>query len=177
MAYILVDDTISQIITLGRGTLLAKIDIKSVFHLIPVHPADRHLLAMEWQGSLFIDTCLPFGLRSALKLFNIMASLLEWILLNQGFTFLLHYLDDFFTMGQPGTTVCQHNLHLLIEICHMLGIPLAIEKIDGPATVLDFLGILLDTEQMEVCLPQDKVCEDTNHIKEWLHKKRGKSFP
>ena len=75
MAYVSVDDAIREIITLGRGTLLAKIDIKSAFRLLPVHPADRHLLAMEWQGSLFIDTCLPFGLRSAPKLFNVMADL------------------------------------------------------------------------------------------------------
>ena len=156
MAYISVDDAIRKIITLGKGTLLAKIDIKSAFCLIPVHPADRHLLAMEWQGSLYIDTCLPFGLRSAPKLFNVMADLLEWILLNQGVTFLLHYLDDFLTMGQPGTTVCQCNLHLLVQTCRVLGIPLAIEKVDGPATVLEFLRILLDTEQMEVRLPQEK---------------------
>ena len=76
-----------------------------------------------------------------------MADLLEW---NQGVTFLLHYLDDFLTMGQPGTSVCQINLNLPIKICRMLGIPLAIEKVDGPATMLDFLGILLETEQMEV---------------------------
>ena len=43
---------------------------------------------------------------------------------NQGVTFLLHYLDDFLTVGQPGTTVCQHYLHLLIEVCRVLGIPL-----------------------------------------------------
>lgn len=173
MAYISVDDAIRRIIALGRGTLLAKIDIKSAFRLIPVHPSDRHLLAMEWQGFLYIDTCLPFGLRSAPKLFNIMADLLEWILLNQGVTFLLHYLDDFLTMGQPGTTVCQRNLHLLIEICNILGIPIAIEKIDGPTTVLDFLGILLDTEQMEARLPQDKFERIQATIREWLGKKKA----
>ena len=37
MAYVSVDDTICEIITLGRGTLLAKIDIKSAFWLIPVY--------------------------------------------------------------------------------------------------------------------------------------------
>ena len=70
MAYISADDAIHHIITLGRGTLLAKINIKSAFHLIPVHPANRHLLAMVWQGSLFIDMYLPFGLWSTQKLFN-----------------------------------------------------------------------------------------------------------
>lgn len=61
------------------GSLMAKIDIRSAFRLIPVHPADHHLLAMQWKGGVFIDTCLPFGLRSAPKLFNILADLLEWI--------------------------------------------------------------------------------------------------
>ena len=92
MSYILVDDAIRQIITLGQGTLLAKIDIKSAFRLIPVHPADRHVLAMEWQGAIYSDTCLPFLLRSAPKLFSVLADLMEWILLIQGVTFLLHFL-------------------------------------------------------------------------------------
>ena len=71
LSYITVDDAINKVLELGPNTLMAKIDIKSVFRLLPVHPADRHLLAMEWQNKIFIDTCLPFGLRSAPKLFNI----------------------------------------------------------------------------------------------------------
>ena len=64
MSYITVDDAVREILDVGPGSLLAKIDIKSAFCLIPVQPADRHLLAMSWNGSLYIDTCLPFGLRS-----------------------------------------------------------------------------------------------------------------
>ena len=55
------------------NTLLAKIDVKSAFRLLPVHPLDRHLLAMDWDRNLYIDTCLPFRLRSAPKLFNVLA--------------------------------------------------------------------------------------------------------
>ena len=58
---------------------MAKVDIKSAFRLIPVHPADRHLLAMKWRDKLYIDGCLPFGLHSIPKLFNIRADLLSWI--------------------------------------------------------------------------------------------------
>ena len=78
MSYISVDDAIKKIITLGPGSLLAKIDIQSAFRLIQVHPADHHL---EWTGSIDIDTCLPFGLHSVPKLFNVLADLLEWILI------------------------------------------------------------------------------------------------
>ena len=51
-----------------RGALLAKINIKSAFRIVPVHPEDRWLLGTRWEGKLFIDTVLPFGLWSAPKL-------------------------------------------------------------------------------------------------------------
>ena len=47
LSYITVDDAINKILELGPNTLMAKIDIKSTFRFMPVHPADRHLLAME----------------------------------------------------------------------------------------------------------------------------------
>ena len=40
-------------------------DIKSAFKLLPMHPADRHLLAMEWNKGIYVDTCPSFGLRLA----------------------------------------------------------------------------------------------------------------
>ena len=38
--YITIEDAINDIITLGKGTMLAKVGIKSAFRLLPVHPAD-----------------------------------------------------------------------------------------------------------------------------------------
>ena len=37
-------------------------------------PIDRHLPGMDWHNSIYPDTCLPFGLRSAPN-FNILADL------------------------------------------------------------------------------------------------------
>ena len=65
VSYITIDDAIEEICKLGAYILLAKIDIKNSFGLIPVHPADQHLLGMEWWDCMYIDNCLPFGLRSA----------------------------------------------------------------------------------------------------------------
>ena len=39
--YISIDDAINQILSLGRGTMMAKIDIKNAFRLLPVHSACR----------------------------------------------------------------------------------------------------------------------------------------
>ena len=173
MTYIKVDDAINQILRKGRGSLLAKIDVRSAFRLVPVHPADRHLLAMRWRDHIYIDTCLPFGLRSAPKLFNILADLLEWIAKNRGVTCLLHYLDDFLTVGAPLSQECRFNLDILISLCEMLGVPLALEKITGPVTALDFLGILLDTLRMEARLPKEKLERVKLAVKEWLSKKNA----
>ena len=40
----------------------AKIDIEATYHLVPVHPLDHPLQAMEWgRGVGYIDPLLPFG--------------------------------------------------------------------------------------------------------------------
>ena len=92
LKYVTIDEAIKEIVKLGRG---AKIDIKSAFRLLPVHVDDRHMLGVLWNGGVYIDTCLPFGLRSAPKLFNIVAEFLAWIAQQNNVSFLIHYLDDF----------------------------------------------------------------------------------
>ena len=101
LTYVTIDDTVLSILKSGRSTLLAKIDIKNAFRLLPVHPADCHLLGMKWRGYVYIDHCIPFGLRSTSKLFNILTDLLAWIMKDAGVSYLIHYLDDYLTMGPP----------------------------------------------------------------------------
>ena len=57
-----------------------------------------------------MDTVLPFGLRSAPKIFLAVADALEWILLEQGVSVCLHYLDDFLMIGKANTEECNCNL-------------------------------------------------------------------
>ena len=78
------DSALTEIQKLGKGTLLTIVDIKSAFCLLPVHPADRHLLAMNWNTQTFIDMCFPFGFHFAPKLFKILAAFLSWILEEKG---------------------------------------------------------------------------------------------
>ena len=78
--YMRMDDVVSGIMSFGQGTRLAKVDVESAYRNIPVHPEDRYLLGMKWQGNYFIDMALPFGLHSAPFIFSSVADLLEWIL-------------------------------------------------------------------------------------------------
>lgn len=90
LSYKTIDSAITVVQKFGRGTLLAKVEIKSAFRLLPVHPADHHLLALKWNDQIYIDMYLPFGLRSAPKLFNILADFLSWILEKKGVAPIFH---------------------------------------------------------------------------------------
>ncbi len=43
---------------------MAKADLKSAFHVCPVHPRDWQLLGIRWRTQFFIDKCLPLGFSS-----------------------------------------------------------------------------------------------------------------
>ena len=73
-----------MVMRMGRGTRMAKFDIQSAYRLVPVHSEDRLLLGMKWRDKLYIDTALPFGLRSAPKIFNAVADALQWIIKSRG---------------------------------------------------------------------------------------------
>ena len=94
LRYTRVEEFAAVVLQLGRGMELAKADIKAAYRIVPVHPDDRHLLVMRWQGGIYADTALPFGLRSAQKLFNAVADALEWCTKDAGAEFLWHYLDN-----------------------------------------------------------------------------------
>lgn len=68
-----VDTIVDHIMHAGRGALLCKIDLKHAFRLCLVNPKDWPVLGMRQQGKFYIDKVLPFGLRSALALFNCLA--------------------------------------------------------------------------------------------------------
>ena len=73
LVYCSVDNAVDVILDLGQGSLLAKMDLESAYRNVPVHPTDQSLLGMVWEDSLYIDTVLPFGLRSAPKIFTALA--------------------------------------------------------------------------------------------------------
>ena len=68
--YASVDDAVALIQQLGQDTQLIKLDIKDAYRIVPVHPADYNLLGITWRGNTYLDRALPFGLRSAPKVFK-----------------------------------------------------------------------------------------------------------
>ena len=101
LSYISVDTAARAVAQKGQRAQLAKTDIESAYRMLPIHPDDRGLLGMRWEGMLFVDTALPFVLRSAPKIFTAVADALEWIVEQEEVCLIMHYLDDFLLVGTP----------------------------------------------------------------------------
>ena len=143
--------------SLGKSALMAKLDIKHAFRLCPVSPIDWHLLGTHWESFYFIELRLPFGLRSSVLIFNSFPDALEWILRNKYYLKVLsHCLDDFFTAGPADSPQCQSNLIIIQQVFDKLGVSLAPDKLEGPTTVLTYLGIKIDSDDQVIRLPDDK---------------------
>ena len=173
LSYVSIDDITQCILDCGQGALLAKMDVKEAFRNIPIHPDDRPLLAMRWNNKIFVDKCLPFGLRSAPIIFSAVADALQWIIQQKGVNHIFHYADDFITVGRPGSEECSVNLTIMRDTCRITGTPVEEDKLEGPATVIPFLGIELDTIKLEIRLPVDKLQRLQQQTREWRGKKEG----
>ena len=80
LLYMSVDDVADRIVSMGKGSLMPKFDLKAAYRNVPVHPDDRWFLGMVWEDMLYVDTVLPFGLRSALAIFNALAEKLAFVM-------------------------------------------------------------------------------------------------
>ena len=144
---------------------------KAAYRNVPIHPDDRWLLGMSWEGRVYVDAALPFGLRSAPIIFSAVADALEFIIRRKGVEEIGHYLDDFIVLGPPGSSLCQSYLDKSLETCDEVGFPVADGKTEGPATVIPFLGIEVDTDKLELRLPEDKLANLRDLVSKWRKRK------
>ena len=78
--YITMDQVICLVSKFGAGALMAKFDVEVAYRNVPVHLSHHYLLGMKWCNQFYVDSALPFGLQSALFIFNTIADMVEWIL-------------------------------------------------------------------------------------------------
>ena len=156
ISYTTVDMLANLVNQAGQGSYLVKADIKEAYRNIPVHPDDQHLLGIQWEDVVYVDKVLPFGLRSAPKIFTAVADAAQWMLSQRGVPRCLHYLDDF-AIVEPDLETAKKSKRKLGQLFEELGLPLEPSKLEGPVTCLTFLGIEVDTVRQELRLPVTKM--------------------
>ena len=173
-------DTIAKLVKQsGTGSLLAKLDLEDAYKHILVRPQDWDLLGSTWLETdkngvghivYYVDTVLPFGLRSAPKLFDLFATALEYGMSRNGVSIVAHYLDDFFTCGSKDSTECHTNLKSMLDTCDQFGFAVQPSKVVGPCTEMEYLGILVDSVNMQLRISNDRLSEIIEELKNWRYK-------
>ena len=154
IVYETLQDAIRLVARAGRGAVMMKRDLKSAFRHIPVSSSDHWLLIFEWQGKYYVDMFLPFGLRTAPRIFNLFSEALHWVFETLHGWNLTHYLDDFLFVFPPGTDVSPHS-NVFDRTITTMGLSKAPEK-DLDGHVVTHLGFEFDSINMEVRLPVNK---------------------
>ena len=165
LSYISVDDVAARVMRQGRGALMAKFDLKSAYRQVLIHPDDRWMLGVDWKGRLYVDKALPFGLRSAPMIFNAVAEALDFIIKQKGVRWVgSFYLGDFSIVGR---LECGRDLRVALQTCVRVGFPVAEEKTEGPATRITLLGIVIDSNLLELRLPREKLKKLRELVEKW----------
>ena len=135
---------------------LASIDLKDAYFSIPVHWEHRKYLKFQWRDKLYQFRVLPNGLACAPRYFTKLLTPLFAEARQMGIQ-CFHYIDDVFVMGDTQEE-CAWAVRTLARMIDELGFVVHPEKSAlTPAKKMQFLGFMIDTELMNVTLPEEKI--------------------
>lgn len=167
------DNAVSIVKKLGYNAIIAKMDIKSAFRLLPCYPGDFNLLGFKIGSEFYIDKCMPMGCSISCSIFEKCSTFLHWLTQHEaGSSDLDHYLDDFFFAGLAETSDCQNLMTAFINVCKRLNVPIADEKTEGPTCIMEYLGLTINTRDMTIQIPEKKLKELLSQIKTVAFSKR-----
>lgn len=83
---------------------------------------------------------------------------------------MIHLLDDYLTIDPPNS-LPDRTMAILSLVFKKFCIPLSKHRTVGLATVLEYLGIILDSGLMEARLPSDKIQRISETLKWFINRK------
>ena len=152
---------------LGKGCFMSKIDIESAYRCIPVRPEDWPLLCLQWDNKYYFDIVMQFGITSATAIFEWYSSAAQYIAANTlNINHIVHYVDDFMVFMHD-MNAAKRCLEQLLALFKELGIPISMNKLEGPANIMTFLGILFDTISMTIRLDEERLANIHAELNAW----------
>ena len=146
--------------TMTRGMHFGVVDIRAAYRSIAIHPDDRGKQGFVWDldgvEDYYHDCAMAFGTRCSPFIFTQITEFVIRCLERRGITGVFGYLDDYLVTGDTyEDTVWKQGE--LIGLLRDLGFHIQWKKLVTPATKAIYLGMLLDSVDMTVSLPQEKV--------------------
>ena len=162
---------------LQPGGYSAKVDLKSAYRSVKIHASNFPFTGLSWVFSghddptFMYDTRLPFGSSLAPKIFHRLTQAVKRMMAQRGYR-IVAYLDDFY-IHAPTFDECNEALHTLVELLRSLGFAINWNKLDGPATRITFLGVVIDSLSFTLELPSHKLTEFQVLLQQFASRKRA----
>ena len=152
-------------------TILAKLDLK---HAYQYDQKTKFVRLHCYIDSLYVfNKCMPIGCHVSCSAFETFSTILHWYTSHvSGLHTLCHYLDDYVMIGRPDTAECEQLMQSFVDVCQYLGVEIAHDKTEGPSTSVTYLGLVIDSELMEVRAPVEKIDRAKGQIISLLHKQK-----
>ncbi|KAI5637758.1 reverse transcriptase (RNA-dependent DNA polymerase) domain-containing protein [Phthorimaea operculella] len=137
---------------------MIKIDISQAYYHIPITTGHQRFLSFLYKNKFFHMTCLPFGLASAPSIFAKVTNWIAQYLREQNIKTIV-YLDDFLIMHQDKEILKQQS-RFVLQLLEDLGWCINYKKsIIAPSRIMEYLGVVWDTENNKKYLPSMKVTQ------------------
>ena len=104
--YASIDNITDEVLKLGKGCQLFKVDISRTFRHVPIDPGDSDLLGLHWEG-YFLDHFLPFGFKHGSSFFPRLSDRIWYIISQEGHQ-VWNYIDDFLCVSLP-SKISKHD--------------------------------------------------------------------
>jgi hypothetical protein len=131
---------IEDLIRSAKGKIFSKVDLRSGYHQIPVHPADIPKTATITPFGLYEFVRMPFGLRTAGSTFQ---RFIDYVV--RGLDGVVAYVDDILVFSDSWQQHLQQVTQLLCRL-RQFGLRLKTEKCVWGQTNMPFLGYLLSSD-------------------------------
>ena len=82
-----------------------------------------------------------------------------------------NYLDEFITIGPPESVVCANSLRIMLDTCSYIGFAVNPTKVVPPSTEIEFLGLIIDTINLEVRISSHRVQEIMSELRSFLNRR------
>jgi len=151
---------------------MGKVDLKDAYLTVPIARRHRKFLRFSWKGRKFQFKSLPFGLATPPRTFTKLLKPVAARLRQQGLR-VVFYIDDILLMS---TSVEELETHMgiLASSLEELGFLMNTKKcVKGPLQVIEFLGFLVDSRQMTLSLPQDKMHKIEKECRHLMNKRQA----
>ena len=153
---------------LQPGFYCASIDLKDAYYSVGLHPSAWRFIRFRWRNILYEYRTLMFGLTSSPRIFTKVVGQVIKFLRSRFNIWIVAYLDDLLIQAADPET-CMLHVQISILVLSILGFAVSFEKSSlKPSQDILYLGLLWNTADMSVRLPEDKLERVVSEAKQML---------